>query len=300
MNPNPVLRRLGLADNDRVVIIHTDDIGMCQASLAAFADLVDFGLISSGATMVPCSWFPSVGAYCRERLQVDLGVHLTLTCEYDRYRWGPISTRDPAAGLLDDEGYFYRRSEPAQEHGDPAAVQVELRAQVERALRSGIDVTHVDTHMGTVMHPKFILAYLQVAAQFHLPAMLPRWDEARLRAMGLDAEFAAMAVRMVQEMEAQGLPTFDHLAMMPLDKPSQRVQVARQLFDQLPAGLSYFILHPAKDTPELRAIAPDWPARVADYEAFTSPELRDYVRNAGIHVVGYRALRDLMRKESQA
>lgn len=300
MNPNPVLRRLGLADNDRAVIIHTDDIGMCQASLAAFADLWEFGLISCGATMVPCPWFPSVGAYCREHPLADLGVHLTLTCEWDRYRWGPLSTRDPASGLLDDEGYFYRRSEPAQEHGDPAAVQIELQTQVERALKAGIDVTHVDTHMGTVMHPKFILAYLQVAAQFRLPAMLPRWDEAHLRAMGLDAEFAAMAVRMVQELEAQGMPTFDHLAMMPLEDPADRVQVARQLFDQLPAGLSYFILHPAKDTPELRAIAPDWAARAADYAAFTSAELRDYVRNAGIHVVGYRTLRDLMRKESGA
>ena len=126
MQPNPVLRKLGLADDDRVAIIHADDIGMCQASLAAFADLVDFGLISSGATMVPCPWFPSVAMYCREHPVVDLGVHLTLTCEWDTYRWGPVSTRDPASGMIDEEGYFYRQSEPVQEHGDPAAVQIEL------------------------------------------------------------------------------------------------------------------------------------------------------------------------------
>ena len=88
---------------------------------------------------------------------------------------------------------------------------------------------------------------------------------------------------------------FDHMAMMPLDEPAHRVETAKRLFDALPPGLSYFILHPAMDTPELRAIAPDWPNRVADYEAFTSPELRDYVRDSGIHVIGYRALRDLMR-----
>src|SRR5512137_730397 len=150
MHPNPVLRKLGLADDDRAVIIHTDDIGMCQASLAAFADLVDFGLISSGATMVPCPWFPEVAAYCRAHPSVGLGVHLTLTSEWDSYRWGPISTRDPASGMIDDDGYFYRRSEPVQECADPEAVLVELQAQVERALKAGIDVTHVDTHMGTV------------------------------------------------------------------------------------------------------------------------------------------------------
>jgi len=295
MNPNPVLRKLGLADDDRVVIIHTDDIGMCQASLAAFADLVDFGLISSGATMVPCPWFPQVTAYCRAHPSVDLGVHLTLTCEWDAYRWGPISTRDPTSGLIDEEGYFYRQSEPVQEHGDPAAIQIELLAQVERALKAGIDVTHVDTHMATVIHQKLIPIYLQVAAQYRLPPMLPRWDQARQHEMGLDVETAAFAARVMPEIEAQGVPMFDHLAMMPLDEPAHRVETAKRLLDALPPGLSYFILHPAMDTPELRAIAPDWLNRVADYEAFTSPELRDYVRNSGLHVIGYRTLRDLMR-----
>jgi predicted glycoside hydrolase/deacetylase ChbG (UPF0249 family) len=295
MRPNPVLRKLGLADDDRAVIIHTDDIGMCQASLAAFADLVDFGLISCGATMVPCPWFPQVAAYCREHPAVDLGVHLTLTCEWDTYRWGPISTRDLASGLIDEEGYFYRQSEPVQEHGDPAAVQSELLAQVERALKAGIDVTHVDTHMATVIHPKFIPIYLQVATQYRLPPMLPRWDQALLREMDWDDETAAFAARVMPEIEAQGMPMFDHITMMPLDEPAHRVEMAKRLLGALPSGLSYFILHPAMDTPELRAIAPDWPNRVADYEAFTSPKLRDYVRNSGLHVIGYRTLRDLSR-----
>ena len=90
MEPNPVLKKLGFGKDDRVVIIHTDDIGMCQASIAAFADLVEFGLISSGATMVPCSWFPSVAAYCRDHPAADMGVHLTLTSEWERCKWRPL------------------------------------------------------------------------------------------------------------------------------------------------------------------------------------------------------------------
>jgi len=113
--------------------------------------------------------------------------------------------------------------------------------------------------------------------------------------MGMDVETATFAARLIPEIEAQGAPVFDHITMMPLDEPAHRVETAERLFDALPPGLSYFILHPATDTPELRAIAPDWPNRVADYEAFTSPELRSYVRDSGIRVIGYRALRDLMR-----
>ena len=295
MNPNPVLGRLGFADDDRVVIIHTDDIGMCQATVSAFADLVDFGLISSGAVMVPCPWFPEVAAYCRQHPQVDLGVHLTLTSEHDRCRWGPISTCDPASGLIDEEGYFYRQSEEVQEHGDATAVQAELQAQVARALAAGIDVTHVDTHMGTVAHPKFVSAYVQLAMQHGLPPMILRLDEAGWLKMGMDGETAAFAAQFVSQLEVQGMPLLDHLVALPLEQPAGRVERAKKTLDSLLPGLTHFIIHPAQDAPELRAITPSWPGRVADYQAFTSEELRDYVRHSGVQVIGYRALRELMR-----
>jgi len=244
--------------------------------------------------MVPCPWFPHVAAYCRQHPQVDMGVHLTLNSEHDHCRWGPISTRDPASGLIDDEGYFYRQSEEVQEHGDVLAVQAELQAQVARALAAGIDATHIDTHMGTVAHPKFIPAYVRLALQHGLPLMILRLDEAGWRKMGMDSETAAFAAQSVQQLEAQGLPLLDHLVMLDLDQPADRVELARKTFDSLPPGLTHFIIHPAQDTPELRALTPSWRSRVADYRAFTSEELRDYVRNSGVRVIGYRALRELM------
>ena len=297
MRPNPILKRLGFDDGDRVVILHADDVGMCQASLTAFADLVDFGLVSSGAVMVPCPWFPAVAAYCREHPGVDLGVHLTLTSEWDTYRWGPISTRDPASGLMDEEGYFYRGSEAVQESGDPAAVQAELEAQVGRALAAGIDVSHVDTHMGTVAHPKFMAGYVQLAVQHRLPAMVPRLDEAGWHEMGLEGEMATLAAQFVVQLEAQGVPMLDHMAAMPLEvEPGDRLAVAKRELGALPPGLTHFLFHPALDTPELRAITPRWRSRVADYEVFSSPEMRDWIRDEGLHVVGYRALRALLRQ----
>lgn len=297
MKTNPVLKRLGFADGDRVVILHADDVGMCQSSLTAFADLVDSGLVSSGAVMVPCPWFPAVAAYCRQRPGVDLGVHLTLTSEWDTYRWGPISTRDPASGLLDEEGYLHRRSESAQESADPAAVQAEMEAQVARALAGGIDVSHVDTHMGTVAHPKFVAGYVQLAMQHRLPAMIPRLDEAGWREVGIEGEMAAFAAQFVAEMEAQGVPLLDHLAGLPLDEePGDRMAAAQSALGALPPGLTHFIIHPAADTPELRAITTSWRSRVADYETFRSEELKAWVREEGLHVIGYRALRDLLRQ----
>jgi len=296
MHPNTVLRKLGLAETDRVAITHADDIGMCGATLDAFAELDDFGLVACGALMVPCPWFPAAAAYARSHPRADLGVHLTLNCEYTSYRWGPISTSDPASGLLDAEGYFYRRSQDTQAHADPTAVRAELRAQVQRSLAAGVDVSHVDTHMGTVAHHKFTAAYVELACDFRLPLMLMRHDEAAWRARGLDAETAAQAAAAVMRLEEAGVALVDHIFGMPLDAPDDRLARAKAAFSALPAGVTHFVIHPAADTPELRAIATsDWPSRVGDYRTFMSEELARFVRDSGIHVLGYRALRALMR-----
>ncbi len=294
MKPNPTLKKLGLNDNDRAVIIHTDDIGMCQASVAAFADLVDFGLISSGATMVPCPWFLEAAEYCRDHPEADMGVHLTLTSEWKQYRWGPVSTRDPRSGLLDDQGFFYHTSKEAQNHADPAAAQVEIEAQIARAIQAGIRPTHADTHMGTLAHPKFVDTYIQTAVRAGLPPMMYRFDEAGWEAMGLGHEIVAVAMQMLDVLEEQGVPLLDNISTLHLEDPENRLERAKKTLAELPPGITHFIIHPSKDTPELRAITKDWSSRVGDYETFTSEEMRKFLQNCGLHVIGYRDLQKLM------
>ncbi len=294
MNPNPALQKLGFSERDRVVIIHADDIGLSHASCAAFSDLWRAGIISSGAVMVPCPWFPKVAAYCRANPSVDMGVHLTLTSEWDSMRWGPISTRDPASGLLDDEGYFPRATPAVQQSSDPEAVQRELIAQVERAIAFGISPTHADVHMGSVFHPKHLPAYVQIARQFKIPVMIPRLDEARLRQWGFDGEVLTWAVGALRALEKEGLPMVDHVLGMPLGKPENRLQQVFAALDALQPGITHFIIHPSLDTAEARAISPDLPSRIGDYETFMDERVREHIRRGGLQIIGYRHLKALM------
>jgi hypothetical protein len=296
---NPVLKKLGFDARDRVLIIHADDIGMCQATLPALEDLLEFGLVSSAAVMVPCPWFPQAAAFCRQHPASDMGVHLTLNCEWEASRWGAISTRDRVTGMLDEQGYLHASPDATEQHADPRAVGAELRAQVERALQAGIDATHVDTHMGTAFQPPFVRSYLEVALENRLPAFfLGREAAERLRAHESPGPDLGLYSGLWQQIEERGLPVFDAMAMLPLDDPSDHVTVTKQIIDDLRPGLNMLILHPAQDTPELRALAPSWPSRVANYQAFLSPELRDYVRQSGVQVIGYRPLREALRASS--
>jgi predicted glycoside hydrolase/deacetylase ChbG (UPF0249 family) len=295
MAQSPLLKKLGYSVTDRLVIIHTDDIGMCQASVQAFKDLWEFGTISSGAVMTPCPWFPAAAAMCRENPRMDMGVHATLNSEWDAYRWAPISTRDPQSGLIDKDGYFHQWQDAVYENASEEAVASELNAQVNRALTAGIDVTHIDTHMATILHPRFVQSYVQAGMSRLIPNMLPRASAQGFDSMGIDEATMAMYAPILQQLETQGLPMLDGLFALPPEPGHDHIGLVKRILSQVPTGLSHFIIHPALDTPELRAICPDWKGRVANYQAFMSTELKTFIQDTGIHLLGYRALRDALR-----
>jgi predicted glycoside hydrolase/deacetylase ChbG (UPF0249 family) len=296
MTSNPFLKKLGFSDTDRLVIIHMDDIGMCHASVQAFKDLWTFGTITSGAVMVPCPWFPAVAQMCRADPAMDMGVHATLNAEWESYRWGPVSRRDPASGLLDANGYFNQWHQAVYDNAKPKAVEKEVNAQIERALAAGIDVTHVDSHMGTIMNPKFIQSYIQAAASRLLPNMLPRMDAKGMDMMGMNADEMLAYEPVRQQLENMGVPMLNGVLSMPLDQPNGQMEIAKELLGNLPVGITHFILHPSIDTAELRSIAPDWESRVSNYNTFMSDELKRFIEGENIKLIGYRQIRDAMRK----
>ena len=295
MNTNPFLKKLGFSDHNRAIIIHTDDIGMCHASVQAFKDLWEFGTITSGAVMVPCPWFPAVAQMCRENPEIDMGVHATLNAEWEAYRWSPVSTREPASGLLDADGYFHQWQPAVYENAKPESVEMEVNAQIERALAAGIDVTHVDSHMGTIMHPKFVQSYLQAGAGRLIPNMVPRASAQGFWMTMIDEQTTRAYATVWNQLEMQGIPMLDGLFALPLEHDNDHLSIAKKLLSELPEGISHFILHPSIDTPELRAICTDWKARVANYNAFMSDDLKKFMEQEDIKLIGYRQIRIAMR-----
>lgn len=279
-----ILSRLGFSDTDRVVVLHADDIGMCEASVAAFHRISTRGILSSAAGMVPCGWFPALAAACRESPAADVGVHLTLNSEWNDYRWGPLlGARVP--DLCDETGYFFRRSEDVQRDTAHDAAYRELRAQVLRALQMGVDVTHIDSHMFTLMHPSLFDVYLRLSREFRVPCVvLPSLAEKLLSRL--------------EPTQREELLVFDGWAQLPLEEHTDRLECARRLLDGLPGGLCYLISHPAMDTPELRALAPDWRARTADYELYLNDDWARVLDEAGVKIVGMRAIRNALFERS--
>ena len=196
---------------------------------------------------------------------------------------------------MDEAGYFHQWHPAVYQNAKPEEVEKEVNAQIEKALAAGIDATHVDSHMGTIMNPKYIQSYIQAASSRLLPNFLPRLTAVGIDLMGVDDEERVKYAPVMEMMESVGVPMMDGVLSMPLEHGENHIEVAKKLFDEVPIGITHFILHPSIDTPELRAICPDWEARVANYNAFMSAELKKFLESAGIKLIGYRAIRDAMR-----
>lgn len=270
---------LGFPPNATLLVVTCDELGLCHATNAGVYGALREGVATAAGLVVPGPWSREAAASYRGE---DVGVHLTVNAEYDLYRWGPITY---CPSLLDGDGGFPRTVDDLWEHADTDELRRECRAQIERAIYWGFDISHLSAHLGALeLRPEFFDVLLEMAVDFKLPLRLaPVAAERRV-----------------------GFP-FRHLAAEEgVLSPDRLVRVARtqstrtavdHLLSNLSPGVTEVVLRPAIDAAELRAVAPDWPARVDDYDlAVSAYSLRSLARRAGVTLIGYRQLRDRQRQ----
>jgi predicted glycoside hydrolase/deacetylase ChbG (UPF0249 family) len=269
--------RLGHSPEDRLVILSCDDLGSCHgANVGVFRAIRD-GAATCASLMVPAPW----AGYAAKLSSPtdDIGVHLTLNAEHECYRWGPITH---APSLQSGEGGFPRTLEDLWEHADHAEVLRELRAQIERALAWGLDITHLAPHLTAItLRPEFFDVYLELAVEFALPIRLPST---------VSAEQAGFPFRRLAEDEGVVFPDhFDH------DWRAGSAERVHAAIDALAPGVTEIHVQPAIDTPEVRALGEHTQGWIDDLDLVTSDDLRHRLEASGATLIGYRALRDVMR-----
>ncbi len=300
-------RRLGLPDGTRAIILNADDFGMCHAANVAIGELLDAGRVDSATVMVPCAWAPEALAFAADRPDLDVGVHLVLTSEWTRYRWRPL-TGGPT--LVDESGFFPAAVAAVEEHAALDEVAAELDAQVQAALDAGVDVTHLDNHMGSVYGLEtgrdFLETVFALAARLGLPFRLPR----RMDGDETDAVLRDKLFRAAAAADALGIEIVDRLWTHPFElvgegtETEETYEQVRESFVTLlraaPPGVTEIYLHPMVDGDELRA-AVDFAARKREYERrlLEDPVVLRAIEEEGLVRIGWRDLRALQRGEAR-
>lgn len=272
-----VAERLGYGSDAKLLIINCADLGFCHAATVGVYEALRDGLGTSASLIVPAPWARESASRFRGD---DVGVRLTLNAEYNLYRWGPITQ---APSLLDGDGGFPRTLNDVWDHADIDEVRRECRAQIERAVLWGFDISHLDAHLDALLlRPEFFDVYLELAVDFTLP----------LRLLGAEAEpNVGFPVRRLAA-EA-GVLFADRFGTLP---SLGNRDAFLQLLADLEPGITEVTLHPAIDTPELRAIDGSWRRRVADHVLLVADRGLDRaIADAGVTAIGYRPLREAMR-----
>jgi chitin disaccharide deacetylase len=278
-----LVERLGYPAGTKVIIIHADDLGETHAVNAAAIQALERGAVNSASMMVPCPWFPEIADFAKSHPDADLGLHLTLTSERVYYRWGPVAPADQVSTLLDENGYL-RHDWDDHPRIDPKQVEIELRAQVERALRMGVHPTHLDSHQyRLIMNGKELFdAMLRVAHGYKLPVFVTRdWF----------AQYPYLASSVGPDDVV-----LDHTVTIDPDVAAQKwADFYLTALKNLQPGVTEFVIHPGFDDEELRAATrerPTWGAawRQRDYDFFTSEEFRQALQRENIKLITWREL----------
>ena len=271
--------RLGYPADAKLLILHADDIGVAHSEDSATFAALDAGAVSSTSAMVPTPWITEIAAYAKTHPDADIGLHLTLTSEWDTYKWGSVAPKDRVPSLYDSTGYLPADVPPVVAHAKPREVERELRAQIDRALALGIHPTHVDSHMGALFTtPALIATYVKVARAYHLPYLAVKGDP---RSAPSDMALEAVIVA------GPDVPR-DHWLQFYTDAVAH-----------LKPGVSEIIVHLAHDDSEMRAVTVNhepygaaW--RQRDYNVVTSAEFKKALEDNHVTLIKWRDIQKAM------
>ena len=283
--PKSVAERLGYPEGAKLLILHADDLGVAHSENVASFDALDRGAVSSASIMMPTPWVTEVATYARAHPNADLGLHLTLTSEWETFRWGSVASRDEVPSLFDSDGTFPRETQTVVKRAKLAEVERELRGQVDRALALGIRPTHLDSHMGALFTtPELMDVYVRVAHDYHLPFLGMRTGTRTLPKSISSRDILPDAILSANE----GVPR-DKWKEFYLDAIAH-----------LKPGLTEIIVHLGHDDAELRAVTvahepfgSAW--RQRDYDVVTSAEFRRALQENHIILVTWREVQKLVQ-----
>ncbi|WP_318312487.1 polysaccharide deacetylase family protein [Flagellimonas crocea] len=280
--------RLGYAKDAKLLIVHADDLGVIHGVNQASFKAMQNGSVSSASIMVPTPWLPEVAKYAKANPDHDMGIHLTLTSEWQLLRWGPVAPRSQVSSLVDSNGYFYPDCNTLWENAKIEEVEIELRAQIEKAIAMGIKPTHLDSHMGCLFStdPRYYQLYVQLADEYGIPAMVNHQIEQ------LGGTETAEPPVVIDQIFGAGTEDFDKDAMGKYYADALRA---------LEPGVHVMIIHCGYDNMESQGMSfehPYWGAkwRQDDYDFFSSEECARILEEENIHVITWKEIGRLLKK----
>lgn len=288
---NKTMERLGFKNKQRAVIFHHDDLGMNHGSNLSFHESYSLGVVRSGSVMVPCPYFPEVVEMFKNNPGMDIGVHLTLTSEWPTYRWRPLSTNKESSGLIDEQGFFWKNRLLLRQNMNIKAAECELRTQIQTVFHAGIDVSHLDCHMGSGFIPELLDVYVSLGKEFHIPIMMPRNIKEILNTFKMGEVDFYVYNKVINFLEDENYPLIDNFRITPGFDSSCSESGYKNLIDTLPEGLTYISLHPNTVDSIQHIDTKNFQWRIDEHNFFTDTSIVNYITESDIEIINFKTLK---------
>lgn len=289
--------KLGFPKGEKVLMLHADDIGMCDEANIAAKNYLDKNEIQGAAIMVPCPSAAPAMQWAIEHPDIDVGLHLTLTSEWKTYRWGTVADAADVPGLLDPENKMWHEVPQVVEHASAEEVEKEIRAQIDAAISAGMKPSHIDTHMGSLYgSPDYVKVFLKVAEEYNIPANAIDLSDPKVVEHFRKAGYP-ITDEVIKTMADYSLPKLDFFTSVPKGKTyEEKRENFFQLVKNLPNGLTEIIFHPSVETENLKTITNSWQQRIWEAELFSDPVVKKFFEDEGIIFTDYKDIMNRFNK----
>lgn len=283
--------KLGYPKGKKVLLLHMDDIGMCPEANAAAERYINQKDLMSAAVMMPCPNAAEFIAWAKKHPVPDIGLHLTLTSEWETYRWPSVTDPAKVPGLIDPEGKLWHEVPDVVMHASAAEVETEIRAQIEKCLALGYRPTHIDTHMGTLYgSAAYAKAFFKVAQEYGIPANALELSDPEL-VKKFKSQGYPIDEEMIQLAANYTLPRLDNFTSVGSGPTYEKKRDDfMAMIKGLKPGLTEIIFHPSVETENLKTITHSWQQRVWEAQLFSDPVVKQFLKKEGIIITNWKEI----------
>lgn len=274
---------------------------MCNAANEAVFDLFESGCLKSATIMLPCKTAPDAVQFSIDHPEYAIGVHLTLTSEWGKYRWKPLTD---GKSLIDGEGFMWHEGEDVGKHAKLDEIEAEVRAQIDLAHSMGMKPSHIDNHMGSLYGHQtgrlsLLKMTLRVCGEYHYAYRLFSKADRRVCPDGVPYFLYVAASHLTAKWSKKyNVPVPDYL-MFPDWTNDMRTSYEHyrdtilKIWTDIPDGITETFVHPARESDELKFITARWRDREWEYQILKDPETHKYLKEHGVELISYRDLLEM-------
>ena len=288
----------------KYLILNADDYGLCKAANDAVEELFQNGKIKSSTIMMPCKSAEDAVKFAIDNPQYAIGVHLTMTSEWNDYRWKPLSG---GKSLMDEQGFMWHDSRQVGKNADLAELEAEIRAQVDKAHALGMKPSHLDNHMGSLyghytLRFELLKMTLRVCGDYGYAFRMFTNTDKRLCPVGVPYPAFSVLKYLSKHWGKKYNVIMPDYLLFPdwnADLKDNGYEHYREtilkIWTDIPDGVTETFIHPCKEDDELKTIMGSWKYRVWEYNVINDPETHKYLKEHGVELISYR---DLIKMKS--